>query len=238
LPRGAHGSEIRAAYRRQALATHPDKGGDPDNFRRVVAAFEELGDESRRAAYDRNLELFGSRDGSGSPQMPPTKGTTAAPQPPNRAGAWSTASWTEDVARWWYGAARVALYKLMGASQKAWASQVAGMQEAELQALNDLLRGAKVLVPAQSGDREGAANRRRQASPERTADTTGYQGIERTRNGYRVVVSWATMSIATSYTESLAQAIDWQIALSWLRSTAQGRLEEYIGQAADPLIEE
>lgn len=35
--------EIADAYRRKALETHPDKGGDPEEFKRVQAAFEEAG---------------------------------------------------------------------------------------------------------------------------------------------------------------------------------------------------
>ena len=48
-------AELRSAYRRQALATHPDKGGTPEAFRLVVAAFETLTDPVRRAAYDVQL---------------------------------------------------------------------------------------------------------------------------------------------------------------------------------------
>eukprot|EP00435_Cladocopium_sp_Y103_P025080 s1602_g6.t1 len=44
--------EIRSAYRRCALSTHPDKGGSAEAFRSVVHAFETLIDVSRRAAYD------------------------------------------------------------------------------------------------------------------------------------------------------------------------------------------
>jgi hypothetical protein len=247
LPKAAAGSEIRAAYRRMALATHPDKGGDPDDFRRVVVAFEELGDESRRAAYDRNLELFGSRDGSGS--LDPTEvvgmpvdpqPATPSPAPSQDSGGWAPSSWPEDVARWWYGAARVALMKLLDLSSSAWARQIASMQEAELQALLDLLRGTKILVPAQPGGPQGGANRRRRASTEGhgAQDDWGYQGIQRSGSGYKVVMSWANLSISSVYTDSLAQAIDWQIAFAWLRSTAQARLEECLGQAADPLIVE
>ena len=45
-------SEIRSAYRRCALSTHPDKGGSAEAFRSVVTAFETLIDRSQRAAYD------------------------------------------------------------------------------------------------------------------------------------------------------------------------------------------
>ena len=39
---GSHATfqELRAAYRRAALATHPDKGGTGESFRQVVFAFE------------------------------------------------------------------------------------------------------------------------------------------------------------------------------------------------------
>lgn len=41
-PPSATDSEIRSAYRRRALSTHPDKGGSPEAFRAVVFAFETL----------------------------------------------------------------------------------------------------------------------------------------------------------------------------------------------------
>eukprot|EP00927_Polykrikos_kofoidii_P074646 TRINITY_DN7067_c0_g2_i1.p1 TRINITY_DN7067_c0_g2~~TRINITY_DN7067_c0_g2_i1.p1 ORF type:complete len:628 (-),score=101.01 TRINITY_DN7067_c0_g2_i1:103-1986(-) len=44
--------EIRAAYRRRALQTHPDKGGTDGAFRQVAEAFEILGDSVRRAAFE------------------------------------------------------------------------------------------------------------------------------------------------------------------------------------------
>jgi len=50
----ASDADVRSAYRRQALATHPDKGGCAEAFRAVVEAFEILGDAGRRAAYDTN----------------------------------------------------------------------------------------------------------------------------------------------------------------------------------------
>lgn len=217
LPKTATGTAIRAAYRRRALATHPDKGGDPDEFRRVVAAFEELGDESRRIAYDQNIDLFGSLDGSSSQLLPQQQ-----PRP-------------EDIARWWYGAARIAQFKLLTASPDSWQRQICSMQEAEIHALLDLLRGSNIPVLSQAGDgTNGTANRRKGAP---TAEYSATQGIERSKSGYRVVMSWASLSVASSTTRSLAQAIDWQIALAWLRATAQARLRQCLGEAADPLIE-
>eukprot|EP00927_Polykrikos_kofoidii_P086398 TRINITY_DN9665_c0_g3_i2.p1 TRINITY_DN9665_c0_g3~~TRINITY_DN9665_c0_g3_i2.p1 ORF type:complete len:543 (+),score=79.98 TRINITY_DN9665_c0_g3_i2:29-1630(+) len=52
-------SDIRTAYRRAALATHPDKGGSADRFLLVTQAFETLACDRSRAAYDRTLQSRG-----------------------------------------------------------------------------------------------------------------------------------------------------------------------------------
>ena len=44
---------IRAAYRRRARQAHPDQGGSAEEFHRVQEAWETLGSEESRAAYDR-----------------------------------------------------------------------------------------------------------------------------------------------------------------------------------------
>lgn len=57
VARDASQAEIRKAYRRAALAAHPDKNpGDADaqdRFVKIGAAYEVLSDENRRAHYDR-----------------------------------------------------------------------------------------------------------------------------------------------------------------------------------------
>jgi len=65
LSRASLGVDVRHAYRKRALETHPDKGGSADAFRQVVLAFETLVDERRRRYYDRALEEAKSTDGHG-----------------------------------------------------------------------------------------------------------------------------------------------------------------------------
>lgn len=60
-------NEIRSAYRRCALSTHPDKGGSAEAFRSVVHAFKILVDASRRAAYDQLLRCR-SKSSSTAPE--------------------------------------------------------------------------------------------------------------------------------------------------------------------------
>eukprot|EP00747_Dinoflagellata_sp_TGD_P032830 gnl/TRDRNA2_/TRDRNA2_136228_c2_seq1.p1 gnl/TRDRNA2_/TRDRNA2_136228_c2~~gnl/TRDRNA2_/TRDRNA2_136228_c2_seq1.p1 ORF type:complete len:232 (+),score=56.07 gnl/TRDRNA2_/TRDRNA2_136228_c2_seq1:162-857(+) len=53
----ADDADIRRAYRRLALATHPDKAtGDPKRFQDVARAYATLNDPAQRAACDRERE--------------------------------------------------------------------------------------------------------------------------------------------------------------------------------------
>jgi DnaJ family protein A protein 2 len=45
-------SEIRKAYRKLALTHHPDRGGDPEQFKELTKAYETLTDPKQRAIYD------------------------------------------------------------------------------------------------------------------------------------------------------------------------------------------
>lgn len=45
-------AEIRAAWRRRAYETHPDRGGDLELFRRVKEAYADLSDPIRRRAHE------------------------------------------------------------------------------------------------------------------------------------------------------------------------------------------
>ena len=48
LPRGARAEQIKKAYRKKALRMHPDKGGDPEEFKKLNAAFDYLKGGRRR----------------------------------------------------------------------------------------------------------------------------------------------------------------------------------------------
>lgn len=103
VPQGASGGEIARAWRRRALAEHPDRRprdtAAPARFRAVAEAYRVLGDPARRAVYDRSLSDHGaaapegppaqapagwSRPGSGVPVTVRRAGRV--PEPPLRAG--------------------------------------------------------------------------------------------------------------------------------------------------------
>jgi DnaJ-class molecular chaperone len=62
LDRGASESDIKKAYRKLVLQTHPDKGGDPEQFKKIQGAYDILSDPQKR----QNFDQFGNADG---PQM-------------------------------------------------------------------------------------------------------------------------------------------------------------------------
>lgn len=45
--------EIKKAYRNKAKILHPDKGGDPDKFKKLSYAYEILGNEEKKKLYDK-----------------------------------------------------------------------------------------------------------------------------------------------------------------------------------------
>ena len=58
VARTATQDEIKRAFRRLASQHHPDKGGDTGKFQEIQAAYDVLGDESKRAQYDNPQPQF------------------------------------------------------------------------------------------------------------------------------------------------------------------------------------
>jgi molecular chaperone DnaJ len=71
VPKNASPAEIKKAYRKLAQANHPDATrGDKaaeERFKEVSAAYDVLGDQKKRAEYDRVREMAGAGFGVGGP---------------------------------------------------------------------------------------------------------------------------------------------------------------------------
>ena len=61
----ATAEEIKRAFRKLASQHHPDKGGDTARFQEIQAAYDVLGDEAKRSAYD-NPSPFGGTNPFGN----------------------------------------------------------------------------------------------------------------------------------------------------------------------------
>jgi len=58
VARTATTDEIKRAFRRLASQHHPDKGGDTKKFQEIQAAYDTLGDDAKRRAYDNPASQF------------------------------------------------------------------------------------------------------------------------------------------------------------------------------------
>ena len=52
VERGADTNDIRKAYMKMARTHHPDKGGNPEEFKEIQKAYEILSDDQKRGIYD------------------------------------------------------------------------------------------------------------------------------------------------------------------------------------------
>ncbi len=82
VPKSASAAEIKSAFRKLAKKYHPDQSKEPrakERFAEVGSAYEILGDEKKRGAFDR-----GEIDAEGKPRAPQFEGFGFGRQPGGR----------------------------------------------------------------------------------------------------------------------------------------------------------
>lgn len=94
--------EVTRAYHQRAKSTHPDRGGDPEEFLQVRRAWEILGDPDTRSRYDtihtRNPGNTIRTNDTGNPDDPADPGGTSFGMPDDST-SWTETS-VEDVLDW------------------------------------------------------------------------------------------------------------------------------------------
>jgi DnaJ-class molecular chaperone len=66
LDPSASDQQVKRSYRKKAMETHPDKGGDPEAFKKITEAYEVLSDPSKKSMYDKyGKEGLNNSDGGG-----------------------------------------------------------------------------------------------------------------------------------------------------------------------------
>ena len=76
VERGADSGEIRKQYLKLSRTSHPDKGGDAEEFKKISKAYEVLSDDRARNIYDQTGQIPGQDNGLpfGGMGMPPGMG--------------------------------------------------------------------------------------------------------------------------------------------------------------------
>ena len=64
IERNAESGEIRKQYLKLSRSSHPDKGGDSEEFKKISRAYEVLSDERSRSIYDQTGQIPGQDNGS------------------------------------------------------------------------------------------------------------------------------------------------------------------------------
>jgi len=65
----ANQEDIKKAYRKKVIRLHPDKGGDPEEFKKLQAAYEVISNPEKREIYDK-YGIDGLREDGGSGMDP------------------------------------------------------------------------------------------------------------------------------------------------------------------------
>lgn len=70
VPQSSSKDDIKKAYKKLAIQMHPDKGGDPEQFKEISHAYSVLSDDEKRSQYDQ-LGDEGFENGGGHAHMDP-----------------------------------------------------------------------------------------------------------------------------------------------------------------------
>ena len=234
-------NEIRSAYRKRALMTHPDKGGSADAFRSVVAAFEILTDAARRSAYDRDQvpiptppthkkrqqEEKATKMPSKKPSKNASKMASKAPKERTQAAPSQKQHAKKDMAYDYDGL----LYKLVYTTKKKAEDILTGCSEEVIFGFSALLdddlnrwkpKVAKLALPCPDCAKKKTVNRER--SPQKSK--TPFRGIcryfRRSQVSDDYVDYWASVGfnniiVRSQVVRSLDAAIDIHISMARMR---------------------
>ncbi|CAE8645500.1 unnamed protein product [Polarella glacialis] len=134
--RTATWTDVTKAFRRQALKTHPDKGGKNEDWLAVVNSFEVLSDQNQRAEYDMDLVTQGCSDGQQSEFLGESPGGTRAEARSDGIGAETEVADSSKVIR---SRARVGHILLLASSIQSWTDQLNATSTPVLETLSSHL---------------------------------------------------------------------------------------------------
>ena len=237
-------NEIRSAYRKRALMTHPDKGGSADSFRSVVAAFEVLIDAARRSAYDRDQVQIPKpsthkkrRREEKAPKMPckkPSKMAYKAPKERTRAAPSQKQHAEKDTA---YDYDEL-FYKLVYTTKKKAKAILTGCSEEVIFGFSALLddglnlwkpKVAKLALPCPDSTKKSHTPKKwvhRQTSKPPSAVRGFCRSHSRGFVEYRPLIGFNNILIRSQSVRTLDAAIDIHISMARMRERVRSDLKD------------
>jgi len=201
---GATVGEIRASYRRRALATHPDKpGGSREAFAIVQNAFEFLADSERRMQYGGCSWTAETRGGS--------QGGVAATRSPGRG--------VDEEAR-------LVCATLLTAPRELWTKHLAALSPEALEAVRTML---KVAQPAAAKEEQPLA-RYDYEFDQTVGICRKLRGITGSnRCGFHVKAGWRNFYVKSAVpVRTVEQAVNLHIAFMQLKDIAMARHSRFL----------
>ena len=245
--------EIRAAYKRRALETHPDKGGSHNSFLQVIQAFTALSDPVERAKYDANLKLRRDSDGTtlppaaqpaaqapaercprarkpagpSSPAKPPKKVPTKR-SPEASASPAPEAPASEAKAIW---------QRWLDAPEEEWEEKFRSITYRMSSKVLEIGKlSFKISKPGEAPKRKPGRKRVRSILdvPHKNSKTRGMQKHIRKvgSDNFHCIMCFRNLEVATSSSRSLEEAIDWHICLTRF----QQMMEKTLDQGGDKIL--
>ena len=239
--------EIRAAYKRRALETHPDKGGCHNSFLKVIQAFTALSDPVERAKYDANLKLRRDSDGTTLPpaaqpaaQAPAERcpkarkpaGPSSPPKPPKKVPTKrSPEAYASPAPEAPASEAKAIWQRWLDAPEEEWEEKFRSItyrMSSKVLEIGQL--SFKVSKPGEAPKRKPGRKRLRSILdvPHKNSKTRWMQKYIRKvgSDKFHCIMCFRNLEVSTSSSHSLQETIDWHICLTRFQRMIEKTLDQ------------
>eukprot|EP00927_Polykrikos_kofoidii_P010332 TRINITY_DN14367_c0_g4_i1.p1 TRINITY_DN14367_c0_g4~~TRINITY_DN14367_c0_g4_i1.p1 ORF type:complete len:538 (+),score=61.99 TRINITY_DN14367_c0_g4_i1:44-1657(+) len=233
IGRSASDAEVRSAYRRRALETHPDKGGTAQAFRHVVQAFEILGDSVRRAAFEQGAPHVGQPANAGQKGNAKRKQPEDEPAAPDAEGRVPTANAANESPGGTPIVVARLVQELFNLVQTSWSERLNKLPDATLVELETFLRvGSRVEGNGAGEEKEHDNDVEQSHANNCVADDTNF--LQENTATMLALTRWDDEDVESA--ESDSEIVSCDDKLTQVAHMAASKATEVVGAAASQSV--